>query len=64
MAKKFERATTADGKIVWINTEMVVSIARSTDYDKVDISVVTLVNGIKILLPGTPDHVMMTIIGT
>ena len=60
---KMQRVATADGRIVWINTEKVVCVDKCADYDKVDISVVTLEGGIKVLIPGTPDSVMMHIIG-
>ena len=61
---KMKRATTADGRIVWINTEAVVAVYRCPEFDKVDICTVKLVDGDEVLLPGTPDEVMMTVIGT
>lgn len=64
MERKMIRVTTADGQICWINPSMIVGIYRNKDYDKVDISTVMFVNDSFIYLPGTPDEVMMKVIGT
>ena len=64
MERKMIRVTTAEGTICWINPSMIVGIYRNEDYDKVDVTRIMFVNSSFINLPGTPDEVMMKVIGT
>ena len=58
MNQKMIRITTAEGTIAWINKDMIVSVARDNVYNKIDMSIIQLLNRTSVSMPGTPDQVM------